>query len=500
MKLRPYQTQAIEEIRASIMEGKKKPVLVMPTGSGKTRTATEIVRLSVDKGKRVLFLAPRRELIYQAEGAFVTAGIDAGIIMAGESPRLYAKVQIASSDTLHARGIRTERIMMPTADLVIVDEAHLSIAKGKTEILNHYADKVIIGLTATPARGDGKGLGAIYDNIVQVTSVSKLTEDAYLVPVRYFAPSELDLSGVKQTKSDYREKDLGDFMDKPSLIGDIVDNWRKIAPDKKTVVFCTNRAHSRHVCEEFLRIGIRAEHLDGETEVEERKQILARVASGETQVLCNVYVATYGLDIPSLECAVLARPTKNITLYLQTCGRVLRICEGKTEAIIIDHAGAIKQHGFVDEDIPWTLEDKDIRELKEQAKKEKKEPKEITCQSCQTVFKARRDCPNCGAEMIPPSKDIPYHEADLEEVGKTRSKQNKDMTAEEKRIFYGGLKSYGIARGYGKGWSANQYREKFGVWPNKYKDAPPVDPTVEVMGWVRYQQIKYAKSLQGRKA
>ena len=144
---------------------------------------------------------------------------------------------------------------------------------------------------------------------------------------------------MKQNNSDYVTESLGEHMDKPALIGDIVSNWYRIVRDKKTVVFCTTCAHSRHVRDEFLRLGIKAEHLDGKTEQDERKAILDRVQTGETQVLCNVFVASYGLDIPSLECAVLARPTKNITLYLQTIGRVLRISEGKTEAVVIDHSG-----------------------------------------------------------------------------------------------------------------------------------------------------------------
>lgn len=489
--LRSYQTSAVSQVRQSILDGNRKPVLVMPTGSGKTRTATEIVRLAVEKGNRVLFLAPRRELIYQTLATFLRAGIDAGMIMAGEPQRLYAKVQVASVSTLHARGIRTERIMMPTADIVIVDECHLSVAKGQSEILARYADKVIIGLTATPARGDGKGLGQIYDELVQVTNVRELTRDGYLVPVRYFAPSELDLSSVKQNKSDYIVKDLGKFMDKPSLIGDIVSNWFRIAREKKTVVFCTTCAHSRNVRDEFLRLGISAEHLDGETPTDERKAILGRVESGQTQVLCNVFVASYGLDIPSLECAVLARPTKNITLYLQTVGRILRISEGKSDAVVIDHSGAVKQHGFVDEVVPWTLDDKDVRELKK--KQSVNEPKEITCGDCGTVFKSARVCPNCGKELIPSTQKLPVHEADLQEIDRGKRKANRDMSHDEKAIFYGGLKAYASARNYKPGWAANQYKAKTGVWPNAYKNAPEVPPTPEVMGWIRHQQIKYAK-------
>jgi DNA repair protein RadD len=355
--LRLYQTNAIAALRASLAQGKRRPILVMPTGSGKTRVAGDIIRSAIAKGRKPGFLAPRRELIDQAVNAFAAIGIRSDPIMAGRDRSPMSQVWVASFDTLHARGIRTKRMRMPEADLVIVDEAHLSVAETRKAIIEHYSDAVIIGLTATPARGDGRGLGEIYDDLVSVVSIRELTDDGFLVPVRYFAPSEPDLEGVKLNKDgDYIEKQLGERMDRAELIGGITENWMRLAFGLSTVVFCVTRAHSRHVCEEFKRLGVAAEHLDGETELEERRAILARVASGETTVLCNVFVATFGLDIPRLECAVLARPTKNLALYLQIAGRVLRPCEGKTEARIIDHSGAVQQHGFIDDDQPWSLD------------------------------------------------------------------------------------------------------------------------------------------------
>ncbi len=354
--LRPYQNSAVTALRASLGAGHRRPILVLPTGSGKTVIAAEIVRMAREKSRSVLFLAPRRELIHQASEQFTAAGVRHGIIMAGVDRNLYADVQIASFDTLHARGMRTKRMQMPRAELVIVDEAHLSIAETRKAIIAHYADATIIGLTATPARGDGRGLGEIYDDLVNVVSIPELTDNGFLVPVRYFAPTAPDLEAVKLNKDgDYVEKQLGEVMDRPELIGDITDNWMRLAFGMSTVVFCVTRAHSRHVCEQFLSLGIAAEHLDGETPLDERREILARVASGETTVLCNVFVATFGLDIPRLACAVLARPTRNIALYLQIAGRVLRPAEGKTEARIIDHSGAVAQHGFIDDVQPWVL-------------------------------------------------------------------------------------------------------------------------------------------------
>jgi superfamily II DNA or RNA helicase len=282
----------------------------------------------------------------------------------------------------------------------------------------------------------------------------------------------------------------------PQLIGDVVHNWFRLASDKKTVVFCVTRAHSRHICEEFKARGIKAEHLDGETPLDKRKAILERVKSGETQVLCNVFVATYGLDIPSLECAVLARPTRNIALYLQTVGRVLRPSEFKTEALVIDHAGAIDEHGFVDDFIPWSLdENSSVKERKEQQKKEKKEPKELTCGECGTVFKSSHNCPNCGFEIVPAGKPIPVHQADLQEVQREAAKSNREMTWEEKISFYGQLKQYCEDTGKKPGWAAHKYREKCGVWPNdsRLKSAPNQEVSETVRSWITSRNIAYAK-------
>jgi len=491
--LRGYQQEAIANLRSVLAQGSRRPVLVSPTGSGKTRTAVEIVDRALAKGKRVLFLAPRRELIYQAAAALDAAGILCGIVMAGEPMNRYSPVQVASFDTLWAR---RERVPLPMADLVVVDEAHLSISETRANIIASYPEAVVVGLTATPARGDGRGLGEIYDALVEAWSISRLQQGGYLVPVRYFVPSQPDLEGLKLNRNgDYAEQELGRRLDQPQLIGDIVHNWFRIAQGKSTVVFCVTRAHSRHVCARFVDAGVRAEHLDGDTPLDERAAILDRVRSGETTVLTNVFVATFGLDIPRLEVAVLARPTRSVSLYLQTVGRVLRPFEGKDEAIVIDHAGAIDLHGRVEDDFPWSLNSETtVGERKQQAQEAKKEPKDITCTSCKAVFKGSRVCPSCGFEMVPPGKPIPTHEAELKELDPVKANRVSDWA--EKVAFMAGLKTYSAQKGYAPGWAAHQYRAKFAVWPNdpRVKHCSPGPITPEVNGWIQYQRIRHAKS------
>jgi len=490
--LREYQVQAIHALRASLAQGKRRPVLVSPTGSGKTRTAVEVIRMAVDKGSRVLVLAPRRELIYQVSEVLEAARIWHGVVMAGEPMNRYSPVQVASFDTLWAR---RNRMPLPDADLVIVDEAHLSIAATRRKLIEAYPNARVIGLTATPARGDGRGLGEIYDDLVQSWGIRELTEAGYLVPARYFVPSKPDLEGLKLNRDgDYQERDLGKRMDRAQLVGDIVHNWFRIAPGRSTVVFCVTRAHSRHVCQEFLARGVKAEHLDGETPLDERKAILARVASGETTVLCNVYVATYGLNVPRLEVAVMARPTRNPTLYLQTIGRVLRTAEGKTEAIVIDHAGCVDQHGRVEDDFPWSLDTQEkVQDRKKKQQEERQEPKDIICGECGYTFRSSRVCPRCGHEMVPPGKPIPTHQADLQELDPGKANRTADW--DSKIAFVAGLRAHARQKGFSDGWVAHKYREKFGVWPNdpRVKYAEPGEITPEVRGWIKHSQIKWAK-------
>lgn len=492
--LRKYQSRIIESLR-TILRSHRRPVVVAPTGSGKSVIATEIVKNCQTNHASTLFLAPRRELIYQIHAMFEEADIRSGIIMAGEAYNLYADHQIASFDTLHVRAIRKDKIGMPKADVVIVDEARLSMSKSKQEILAYYKDKIVIGLDATPARSDGTGLGEYYDSMVNEVSVRELMDLGYLVEPEYYAPSTYDLSGVAQTKSDYIVESLARAVDKPKLIGEIFDNWIRLAGNKRTVIFCTNRKHSRHVRDEFLRHGIAAEHVDGETPKDERKDIFNRVYCGKTQVLTNVFVASYGWDCPPVECCVIARPTKNIALYLQQAGRILRPFEGKEVATIIDHTGVVGRFGFLDDPIPWTLEGKDIRELKKEVDEERHAPKEIICTQCATIFSGQRDCPRCGHQLIPGAEDIPTKKADLVKV--KRKNLTKDSPLPERLMFYQMLSHYGAGKGYKQGWASNKYRNKFGDWP-LFGNVVPIPPNKEVLNYIKSRNIAYF-AVKGRR-
>lgn len=497
--LRPYQTAAIADLRTSFAQGNRSPVLVMPTGSGKTLVAAELTRSAREKGSKVLFLAPRRELIFQTSAKLTAAGVRHAIVMAGEPVSLTAPVQVACIPSLHRRAIASDRMPMPLADVVIVDEAHLSISRTTRDVLAKYPKAVKIGMTATPSRADGRGLGEVYDHMVLGPSVAELTAQGFLVPARYYAGSKPDMDGVKIVRGDYDAKQLGGRADNTVLVGDVVSNWARIAGDRKTVVFAVNRAHSRHLAERFSEIGIRAEHLDGQTENEERADILQQLRSGQIQVVTNCDVLTYGWDEPSISCAVLARPTKSIARYLQMVGRVLRPADGKTDCIVIDHAGAVEDIGFVDDEMPWSLDAKGKIQERREAK-QKAEPKPLVCGDCGSTFKPAKHCPDCGAEMGSKyTQAIQSIDEDLTEVDRARRRKNREWTPAEKAAFYGELRQYAADHGYKSGWSDRKYQERLSVWPNAYKHAPLKQPTPETLGWIKHSQIRYAKS-KARKA
>jgi superfamily II DNA or RNA helicase len=480
--LRGYQSAAVGEVAQSLARGER-PLLQLPTGGGKTIIAVAMIQACLNGGARALFLAPRRELVSQAVEKLVSAGLNPGVIMAGERGALYSRVQVASIQTLYRRlGIA------PPADLVIVDEAHLSIAPSVLKVLEHYRHARLVGLTATPARGDGRALGSLYDRIIPVASVEGLTKEGFLCPAIYYSPSKPDLHEVKVRAGDYIPGELSRAVDKPQLVGDVVQHWHKLAAGRKTVVFAASIEHSQHLANEFNASGVKAEHVDALTPQGERDAIFRRFRSGETLVLTNCFLASYGFDLPDLSCVVLARPTKSLVLYLQMVGRGLRPAPGKDHCLILDHSGAVAEHGFADEPRPWSLSGDDTIQDREKArrKSEPKEQKARTCKGCSYVFKGSLVCPKCGWQVPRPAKDVGMVDGELE-------RQNGE-TIRNQRDTYAELRMYAVSRNFQTGWAAHKYRELFGRFPPwAWNNDPLKVPSAQTDGLVKYLQIKWAK-------
>jgi DNA repair protein RadD len=324
--LRPYQTDVIAKCE-ELGTGQRRIVLVAPTGSGKTVIAAEIAKRAVEQHHYVLFLAHRREIITQTRDKLIAAGLSPGIVQAGleKDLRPQANVQVCAIMTLWARAMRSKTMPLPPGTVLFIDEAHHSRARTYQKIIESYPDAVLYGLTATPCRGDGRGLGNVFDTMIECPQVAALIVGGYLVKSRVYAPVPEDVAkGVKTQSGDYVISQLAGRMNTEKLVGDIVTHWHKYGQNRATVVFGVDVAHSVHIAAEFLNAGVRAENLDGSTPKGERDAILARLKSGETKVVSNCMVLTEGFDCPDIGCIILARPTKQMGLFRQMIGRGLR--------------------------------------------------------------------------------------------------------------------------------------------------------------------------------
>jgi DNA repair protein RadD len=492
--LRPYQQVAVANVEAQAAAGYRRILLVAPTGAGKTHLASELIRKALAKGRRVLFVAHRRELIKQAHLRLFETGIDAGVIAPEFTARPGEPVQVASIPTLYRRALASSRLQLPAADIVFVDEAHHARAPTWQRLIESYPNAVIIGLTATPCRQDGAGLGEIFEKLVETKQIPELIDQGFLVGTRVFAPSSPDLEGIHIRRGDYVESELAKRVDLPKLIGDVVGHWLRHAERKRTVCFCVGVAHAVHLRDEFRRHDVAAEYIDGNTPIPERDAILSRLKAGAVEVVCNCNVLTEGWDLPQLGCVILARPSKSFGLYRQMTGRGLRPFSDKTHLLVLDHAGLTLEHGFVEEPVVWSL-DKDRRAHATRASKSSTgaaERKLVDCPECHRVF--WRDagvCPSCGWRPRPKPKAIAVRPGDLVEV---KHRTGQSFSADDKRDFLGELHAIQRERGYKPGWSYHTFIARFGHPPLDPVLPPPRDPSSATRGWVKHRQIAYAKA------
>lgn len=451
IQLRPYQQAAIDSARAAYKAGHRAVLFQLPTGGGKTVTASTVVHGAAQKGNGTWWLTHRRELADQASQTFHGLGIPHGTVQAGYVSDPHALVQVASIQTI-AR--RLHQLAEP--DLLVFDECHHIGAASWEALFDAFPRARVLGLTATPWRLDGQGLGRWFSHMVSGPTVSELIEAGSLSPYRLFAPATPDLSDVATSAGDYQRGALAKAMDKPAIVGDAIGHYRRLCPGQRAVVFAAGVENSQHIVAQFQAAGIPAEHVDGSMSNEARDGAVERFRRGETLVLSNSDLFGEGFDVPAIEAAILLRPTKSLSLYLQQVGRALRPCEGKREAIILDHAGNSLRHGLPDDEREWSLEDRE--------KRARSAPSEVPvrqCSECFFVYRPAASCPQCGHVPAVAKREIEVVEGSLEEVTRKKEADKRQRWMEERDCHtLEDWQRLAAARGYRPGWAMVRWQAR----------------------------------------
>ncbi len=435
-KLHGYQTKIVAETRQKLADGKKSVLIVSPAGSGKSVIIAEIARLAVNKGGQIMFFVHRNELVNQIKDTFQTAGID------------------LSRCTIMTVGKVANRLSsLPKPSIIICDESHHALAKTYRKIFDYYSDVPRIGFTATPWRLSGKGLGDVYDDMVEGPSVQWLIDHNYLADFTMYGYDSGDDSQLKKSSTgDYTGRSMDDYA-KTIIRGDVIKTWREKANGRKTIVYCHAVWFSKEVAQAFNDAGIKAAHVDSKTPAGERARIMADFKAGKITVLCNCDLISEGFNVPDCSCVVLLRPTESLVLYIQQSMRSMRFVPGK-HAIIIDQVGNFKKFGTPAAPHTWTLEDR---------KKKKKGngggqsgPPVRTCEKCFAVIPAQsRICPICGAEIEVTKTELDIdRDAKLDDVTQFKpfatnyivTKRPSELKTRQE------LEEYAKAKGYKRGW------------------------------------------------
>ena len=457
MQLRPYQAQAIDDLRNAYRSGSRSPLLCLPTGGGKTVIFSAIAQASAAKGNNVLILVHRRELLRQASAKLRAVGLQHGTIAAG-LPLTSEQVQVASVQTLVRRLSRLQW----EPGLIIIDEAHHAVAGSWSRVLDHWPNAFRLGVTATACRLDGRGLGNAFDQLVIGPTVAHLTASSYLADARIYAPPVLaNLGGLHTRAGDYATDEAADAMDRPTVTGDAVTHYQKHATGKAAIAFCCNTKHAASVAAQFQAAGINAATLLGTTKPEQRDQLVSDLGAGRLQVLVTVDVVSEGFDCPGASVAILLRPTKSESLYLQQVGRVLRPKPDGSKALILDHVGNVMRHGFPDDAREWSLADGLRRTRATSAA-----PTVRTCPSCYAAFKPQPICPVCGTDCAPKHKramaqvDGELQELRRESVRQRIAERTNNRREQGRARSLQSLLALAKERGYSPGWAYKVYASR----------------------------------------
>lgn len=513
ISLRDYQQDAVDGVREEFRR-KNDPVLfVLPTGGGKTYTFSYIAANAAARaqeatpGDHILIVVHRKELLLQASSALRNLGIDHGLISPHFTPQPHKRIQVASVDTLLIR-IQKRPIKVR---MLIFDEAHHVVLGNKWgRAYEALGCPPTLGVTATPVRTDGKGLGehagGIFKSLVLGPSIAELIDRKMLLnPIVYTSLEQPDLSGLKKDKDgDYNRKELASRVDKPVITGSALQQYQKICPGRRAIVFCSSIEHARHVMHEFNAAGFRFAMLVGEPAMSdaERTAVNKALRSGELDGACTVDLVSEGYDLPDLECCIMLRPTASESLFIQQVGRVMRPSDGKSACYLLDHVGNVgklvdgefqRKHGLPSELREWTLDGRSKKKGKKKA--EEKTVDVSQCPKCYVVHEPAPVCPKCGHVYEIKARNLEQVEGELVRVtpemaariAKDRRREvGKAQTLEE-------LQKIAAERGYKPSWARIIWEQK----NRRRAPAPAPEPSLDELKAMSLPELERVANAQG---
>jgi DNA repair protein RadD len=440
MNLRPYQQQLVTDIRLQYQLGHRKVLAVLPTGAGKTVCFSHIAQSAARKGNRVLIAVHRQELLDQACRSLP---MPHGVIAANRAMDLSAAVQVASVQTL-AR--RLHNLPRDFFQLVIIDEAHHSNAGTWAKVLDHFQQAHLLGVTATPIRLDGRGLGEHYQAMVEGPSAAWLTDNGYLASAQVLAPPGFDTTGLRKRMGDFDTREAEHRIG--TIMGDCLSHYRKHLDGQTAIAFCCSVAHAEAVAALFQCNGIPAASIDGSMDAGTRRELLSDLGTGRIKVLTSCALIGEGVDVPSVGGCILLRPTASTSLHLQMVGRCLRPSPGKT-AVILDHVGNTLRLGHHLEPREWTLEGLAKRDRD-------KSPSVKVCPQCFAAMASQaKQCGECGHTFAAEARELQQVEGELVEVQRRQAKREQGSAQS-----LDDLRKLAQQRGYKRGWAERVYQAR----------------------------------------
>jgi superfamily II DNA or RNA helicase len=390
VELRPYQANAVERVREFVRQGKKNILLCAPTGSGKTVIGSHLINESQRKGRRSAFVVDRVTLINQTSDTFDRYGIDHGVVQADHPRRQpWKRVQVCSAQTVARR-------KWPDAELLVIDEAHTVMKVVADRIVER--DVVTIGLTATPFT---KGLGKLYDALVNVTTTRQLIHDGFLADYKIFAETEPNMTGVKVVAGEWVDAEASERA--LQVVGDVVVEYTEKGEGRKFIASSCDVAHAEELARQFNAAGIRVATYTYRTPDDERAQLVREFRRADSQIrgLISPVALTKGFDVPDVSCLIMARPLrKSLAEHIQFFGRGLRIHPGKENCIVLDHSGNCARfwhecEGFFD---TGCLELDDGKPKPKPKKADDEAQTAVKCPQCRRLHPPMPICPSCGYE------------------------------------------------------------------------------------------------------